>query len=65
VCRYVGINYQGGCSFGHSLTGCTVDSTTSEGSLVDAERLRRTLEALASHHESEATKLVEVTNERR
>jgi hypothetical protein len=26
----------GGCSFGYSLIGCTVDSTASEGSLVDA-----------------------------
>jgi hypothetical protein len=120
VCRYVGINYQGGCSFGHSLIECTGDSTASEGSLVDAvehaemvekqldamiqrrarkgdvdpdereelwkasvrayeekrrrmarlewhlhhtaqaERLRRTLEALASHHEEQAAKLLDV-----
>ena len=27
--------HEGGCSFGHSLIGCTGDSTASEGSLVD------------------------------
>jgi hypothetical protein len=29
-----------------------------------AERLRRTLEALASHHEEQAAKLIEATHER-
>ena len=50
VCRYVGINYQGGCSFGHSLIECTGDSTASEGSLVDAvehaEMVEKQLDAM-------------------
>jgi hypothetical protein len=37
VCRYLGVHYQGGCSFGLSLTRC---KQTSEGSLVDVAAQR-------------------------
>jgi hypothetical protein len=35
VCRYFGIHYEGGCTFGYDLTGCR---QASEGSLVDIAR---------------------------